>query len=304
MNVIGNRVIYLVISAVLVVASLGVMVVKGFNFGVDFTGGSLLERGLPGAVSVPEVQEALAAPELSQYELGGSVIQPLEGAVEGQTVILIRTKAFEDQGPIAAIDEALEARFGEVSVRRTEVVGPVIGQELVRQAILALLIAGAGILVYISFRFEYRFGIAGVISLVQAVLITLGVVSLLGREINSPFVAAILTVVGYAINDTIVIFDRIRENLQIRRREPLMELVNVSIRQSLSRSINTGLTTLFVLVALYVFGGSSIKDFTLTLIVGVVVGAFSSIFVASPLWYVLRSIGEGREPARAAATSK
>lgn len=300
MNVIERRGVFLAISAILVLASLGVILVQGFNFGVDFTGGSLLERGLPGAVSVAEVQAALASPELSQYELGGSVVQPLESPVEGQTIILIRAKAFDDQGPIAAIDEALEARFGEVSVRRTEVVGPVIGQELVRQAILALLIAGAGILVYISLRFEYRFGIAGVLALVQTVLITLGAVSLLELEINTPFVAAILTVVGYAINDTIVIFDRIRENLQIRAREPLAEVTNVSIRQSLSRSINTGLTTLFVLVALYAFGGSTIKDFTLTLIVGVVVGAFSSIFVASPLWYVLRVAGEEQKPSRAA----
>lgn len=300
MNVIGKHGIYLGISLALILVGLGLLGGKGLNFGVDFTGGTLLERGLAGQVSVAEVQEALASEALEAYELGGSIVQPLEESTAGQTVMLIRTRALEGQGPIAAIDEALEARFGEVTVRRTELVGPVIGQELVRQATWALLLAAAGILAYVSLRFEYRFGIAAVFALTHDVIITLGVLALLGREINTAFVAAILTVVGYSINDTIVIFDRIRENLTIRRREPLDELVNTSIRQTIARSINTSSTTLLVLVTLYVFGGSSIRDFTLTLLVGIVAGTFSSIFIASPLWYLLRTAGERRAPARAA----
>jgi len=300
MKVIGKHQIYLGVSAAVILASLILLVVKGLNFGIDFTGGTLLERGFEGRVNADQVQQVLASPDLAAYGLGGSVVQPLEESSQDRSVILIRTKPFDGQEPIAAIDEALEAAFGEVEVRRSEFVGPVIGRELVRQAFWALLLAGAGILIYISLRFEWRFGIAAVLALTHDVIVTLGVLSLLGSEINTPFVAAILTVVGYSINATIVIFDRIRENLAIRKRESLPDLVNASIRQTLARSINTSLTTLLVLVTLYIFGGSSIKDFTLTLLVGVVAGTYSSVFLASPLWYLFRSAADSEAAPQAA----
>ena len=206
----------------------------------------------------------------------------------GQTVVIIRTRAVDGTEALDTIDQALKERFGEVTVRRTELVGPVIGRELVRNALLALLIVGAGMLVYISFRFEYRFGLVALMGLGHDVLIALGVLALVGRELNTPFIAGILTVVGYSINNTIVVFDRIRENQQLDRRRSLIELVNSSISQTLARQINTSLTTLVAVGALYFFGGSTIKDFTLTLLVGIVAGTYSSIFVVRPLWLVLR----------------
>lgn len=288
MNVVGNRKIYFAISGVLVVFSILMLIVKGLNFGIDFTGGTLLERGLPQGVSAAQVQEVLSSSALSQLDLSGSYVQPLEDVVEGQSVVIIRTKAFDGTEPIDLIDQALAERFGDVSIRRTEMVGPVIGQELVRKALLALLIAGAGILVYISFRFEYRFGIAAILALTQDVIVALGIVALLGRELNTPFIAAILTIVGYSINNTIVVFDRIRENQNLQRRLGHHDLVNASINQTLARSINTSLTTLFAAAALYFFGGSTIKDFTLPLVVGIVIGTYTSIFIAGPMYVVLR----------------
>ncbi len=294
MNIVEKRNVFLISSAVVVLASLLILLTQGLNLGIDFRGGTLLERGIPGEVSVQQVRDVLSSPELAEYDLAGSSVQPLEESTPGQSVMLIRTPALDDSDGIAAIDEALSSTFGEVEVRRSELVGPVIGQELVRQALWALALAGLGIVAYVSIRFEYRFGVAALIAVLHDVLITLGVLSLLGSEINTPFVAAILTVVGYSINDTIVIFDRIRENLSYRRRESLGELVNTSIRQTIIRSINTSSTTLLVLLSLYFLGGSTIKDFSLTLLIGVAVGTYSSIFLASPIWYLWRQGGERR----------
>lgn len=294
MNFVGKRHSFLLLSAVLLLASAVVLLTQGLNLGIDFSGGTLLERGIPGQVSVQQVRDVLEAPELEAYNVGGSSVQPLEESTGSQTVMLIRTPTLDDSDGIAAIDAALTEAFGEVEVRRSELVGPVIGKELVRQALWALAIAGLGVVAYISIRFEYRFGVAALIAVLHDVLITLGVLALLGSEINTPFVAAILTVVGYSINDTIVVFDRIRENLNVRRREPLPELVNTSIRQTIVRSINTSTTTLLVLFSLYFLGGNTIKDFSLTLLIGVAIGTYSSIFLASPLWLVWRESGERR----------
>ena len=295
MNIIGRRHIFLGISAVLVVASLVLLFTKGLNLGIDFRGGTLLERAIPGQVTANAVREVLTGGELAHLGLGGSTVQPLaDESTADRTVMLIRTHAFENPGAVAEIDAALEAAFGEVEVRRTELVGPVIGAELVRQALWALGIAFVAMVIYISLRFEFRFGVAALVALMHDVVVALGVVSLLGSEVNTPFVAAILTIVGYSINDTIVVFDRIRENLSTRRRESLAEIVNTSVRQTIMRSINTSATTLVVLFALYFFGGSTIKDFTLTLLVGIFAGTYSSIFVASPLWWIWRQAGERR----------
>ena len=246
MNIVGNRKIHFAISGALVLFSIITLVTNGLNFGIDFSGGTLLERGLPPGASVARgAGGARSAPTLASLGSG----RQLRPAPRGRGPRAKRRdypdRALDGTEPIDMIDKALEERFGEVSIRRTELVGPVIGRELVRQAILALLIAGAGILVYISFRFEYRFGIAAILALSQDVIVALGIVSLLGREVNTPFIAAILTIVGYSINNTIVVFDRIRENQQLQRRPTSPKLVNASINQTLARSINTSLTTLF-----------------------------------------------------------
>lgn len=299
MNIVENRKLFFAISGGLVLVAVILLLVNGLNFGIDFAGGTLLERGLPAGTTAAQVQEVLASEALASLDLGGSFVQPLDEAVEGQTVVIIRTRAEGGTAAIEQIDQALRERFGEVTIRRTELVGPVIGRELVRNALLALVVAGVGMLIYISLRFEYRFGLAAVLGIAHDVLIALGVLALVGRELNTPFIAGILTVVGYSINNTIVVFDRIRENQRLNPRKNLVELVNSSIHQTLARQINTSLTTLFAVVALYFFGGSTIKDFTLTLLVGIVAGTYSSIFVVGALWMVLRE----RMPARAAKSA-
>lgn len=299
MNIIGYRKWYMGIAGAVIVASLILLATSGLNLGIDFQGGTLLERAVPGQVSVAAVEEVMADPTLEAYGFGRSFVQPLEGESPDETIFLIRTRDVSaGSEPLRAIDEALAARFGDVTIRRTEVVGPVIGEELQRQALWALLLSGIGMLIYISLRFEYRFGVVAVITILHDVIVVLGLLALLQIEINISFIAAILTVVGYSINDTIIIFDRIREHLRLRKKQQtLPELVNDSIRQTLARTINTTLTTLFVVVSLLLFGGASIKDFTLTLFVGILAGAYSSIFVAGPLWLEWRMLSERKAPA-------
>lgn len=287
LNIMGTRKTWLTLSGILVLGCLILLLTRGLNFGLDFTGGTLLERDFKKPVTAAQIRSVLTGPELKELDLGKSVIQPVGDGSEA----LIRTKALSDQ-EIRKVDEALAKKFDKVEERRTEMVEPVIGRELLAQAGWALLIAWLLIMVYIGFRFEFRFGIAAVAALIHDVVIALGIFALIGREVNMPFVAAILTIVGYSINDTIVVFDRIRENLQKRRREGLVELVNDSIVQTLPRTINTSVTTLFAIVAILLFGGATLKDFSLALFIGIIVGTYSSIYIASPLWLGLKSMEE------------
>lgn len=287
LNIMGTRKTWLTLSGILVLGCLILLLTRGLNFGLDFTGGTLLERDFKKPVTAAQIRSVLKGPELKELDLGKSVIQPVGDGSEA----LIRTKALSDQ-EIRKVDEALAKKFDKVEERRTEMVEPVIGRELLAQAGWALLIAWLLIMVYIGFRFEFRFGIAAVAALIHDVVIALGIFALIGREVNMPFVAAILTIVGYSINDTIVVFDRIRENLQKRRREGLVELVNDSIVQTLPRTINTSVTTLFAIVAILLFGGATLKDFSLALFIGIIVGTYSSIYIASPLWLGLKSMEE------------
>jgi preprotein translocase subunit SecF len=286
LNIMGTRKTWLTLSGILVLGCLILLLTRGLNFGLDFTGGTLLERDFKKPVTAAQIREVLTGPELKSMDLGQSVIQIGDGSEA-----LIRTKALSDQ-QIRKVDEALAKKFDKVEERRTEMVEPVIGRELLAQAGWALLIAWLLIMVYIGFRFEFRFGIAAVAALIHDVVIALGIFALIGREVNMPFVAAILTIVGYSINDTIVVFDRIRENLQKRRREGLVELVNNSIVETLPRTINTSVTTLFAIVAILLFGGATLKDFSLALFIGIIVGTYSSIYIASPLWLGLKSMEE------------
>jgi len=289
--------IYFLIAAVLMAASVVLLAVRGLNWGIDFTGGTLLERGFTRPVTAAEVREALTTdPAVAELDLGNPVVQPLG---EGREV-LIRVRPLQ-ASEIERLDDVLAGRFGEVTDRRTEVVGPVIGRELVHRALWALALSLVGILIYVTFRFEFRSGVVAIAALVHDVLISLGVVSLLGLEINTPFVAAILTVVGYSLNDTIIVFDRIRENRIRHPRLPLFELVDRSLHETLARSINTSLTTLLVVGALLFFGGVTLRDFLVAMAAGLVSGSYSSIFLASPLWaYWMRRTGMRAQAARPA----
>lgn len=262
-------------AACLVLVSILLLLTKGLNFGIDFTGGTLLERRLPVATNGTEIMEQLSQLDL---DLGQPVIQ-----MAGDRDAIIRTAPL-DSTEIDLVDAKLEEAYGDVEVRRTEMVGPVIGGELIRKGLWSLGLAAILMLIYVAFRFEWTFGVAAVLPLLHNVLVVCGLFALLGMEINTNFIAAILTIVGYSINDTIVIFDRIREN---RRNQPKLDqdtLVDTSVTQSLTRTINTSVTTLLVLVALLILGGSTIRDLVIGLIAGIVVGTLSSLFLATPLW--------------------
>jgi preprotein translocase SecF subunit len=236
---------------------------------------------------VAEVRDALA-------DFGHGAAEILSSP-EDPDLIILRTQTFSDEQEKEAIYEALRTRVGEFEELQSQHVMPVVSQELARNAMLAMLIAAAGILVYVSFRFEWRFGVAAILALVHDALVTLGLFSIFQLAVDMPFVAAILTIMGYSINATIVVFDRIRENLKYRKKERLGELANASISQTLMRCINTSATTLLVVLAVLLFGGRTIQSFMLALLIGVLAGTYSSIFLASPLWLMLRGeIGKMR----------
>ncbi|MBO8141437.1 MAG: protein translocase subunit SecF [Firmicutes bacterium] len=267
------------LSGLLLAVSLASFVINGFNLGIDFAGGTLLERRFAQPVTAQQVREALASEMTGDVDLGGLVIQPLDDPME----VLIRTRPL-DREELQAVDQRLAAAFGDVEAVRTELVGPVVGAELVRRALWAVVLAAVGVLGYVWFRFELKFAVSAIAAVMHDAVVAVGVVSLLGIEVNSPLIAAVLTVVGYSINNTIVIFDRVRENLRTRKNEDLAALVNRSLNETLARTINTSLTTLLVIMTLLVFGGVTLRDFVLVLLVGVVVGTYSSIFLASSLW--------------------
>lgn len=281
----GRKKLWLTISAILLLISVSSLVIRGLNLGIDFTGGNLFELRFAEAVTTGQIREVL-----NGLGLGNSRVQ-LAG--EGGRDILIRTiplSSEQRQGLFAALRDRL-GTFEEIC---SEIVSPTIGRELSWQAFLALAIASVGMLIYITLRFELKFAVTGIIALLHDALITLGFFSLFQIEVDTAFVAAILTIVGYSINDTIVVYDRIRERLKERRKETLDQVVNCSIAQTLRRSLFTSITTLLVVVAILVFGGTTIRNFVAALGVGIVSGTYSSVLVASPLWILWRQLEEGR----------
>ncbi|MBU0672993.1 MAG: protein translocase subunit SecF, partial [Candidatus Margulisbacteria bacterium] len=214
-----------------------------------------------------------------KHGLEQSVIQKA-----GKNDIYIRTEELE-RGLRLKIIEELKGQFGEVELLEADTIGPVIGQELRAQALWALLLASLGIIIYVSFRFEFKYAVAALLALYHDAIITTGIVALLWRNIETPFIAAILTIMGYSINDTIVIFDRIRENIKkySGKKKKFSEIINISISETMARSINTVLTTVIIVLAVLFFGGETLKDFALVLLIGFAVGAYSSIFLASPI---------------------
>jgi preprotein translocase subunit SecF len=296
-NFIAIRRRAMLLSAVCLLTGLGsILFHKGLKSSIDFAGGALVEIRL--AHHVP-LQDLRAAVENGGF--GGAEVNNF-GA---QNEYLIKVKSVGNAVEVA--DSLKQLIAGSVTdqpidVRRTETVGPKIGAELQTAAFWAIIYSLLGIIVYITWRFQFRFAIAAIIALIHDVLFTLGFFSVMGLEISLAVIAAILTIVGYSLNDTIVVFDRIRENLHGRRRENYAALVNASINETLSRTIITSLTTLFVVLSLVVFGGAVIRDFALTLLVGIIVGTYSSIFIASPVlvewqnWKTSRSQKAARTP--------
>jgi len=274
---IKRRKVFYIISLLIIIPGLVSLVMNGLNLGIDFTGGSIVQVQMDPSVQSAQVRSALKEIGMERADVSKSGNQ-----------FLIRTTEL-DQKQTRELLDTLESKFKNVEFLSAESVGASIGKELTNKAILAVIFAALAMLVYISLRFEWTFGVAAIVSEIHDILFVLGLFSLFQWEINTSFIAAILTVVGYSINDTIVIFDRIRENLRMKRKEDYANLVNRSITQSLNRSINTVLTSLFAIVALLVFGGGNIRYFILAMVIGFVVGCYSSIFVASPVWYDIKN---------------
>ncbi len=275
-DILGKRKIWYTISIAVIAVGLLFLLINGLNLGIDFNGGTLMEFSFADSVTAEEVREVLERIEVAE----DSKIQQSEAA--GEHGVLIRAKTLESE-EIVSVDNAIKEEFESAEMLRTEMVGPTIGRELRINALLAMIAASIAIVAYISFRFEFRFAAVSIITLMHDVLITIGIFAILGREVNTPFVAALLTIVGYSINDTIVIFDRIRENMKMMHKVPFIKQANSAVVDTLPRSINTSITTLITILAIYFFGGASIQTFMLALFIGMFAGTYSSIFVASPL---------------------
>jgi len=284
-----------IFSLLLISASLVLLLTKGLNFGIDFAGGTIIQVKYEGTAPIEQVRNIIA--EHEKYT--GATVTKFGDDSE----IVIRTKQASKsvQGGAKAEFQVLLKETGKFEIRRIDLVGPSVGEELKTQGIMAMIFAILGILIYISFRFEWRFALASIAALLHDVTIAMGMLSLFQVEINLPILAAILTILGYSLNDTVIVFDRIREGIRTIKSPQLVDVIDESVTRTLSRTTLTSLTTFFVVLTLFLFGGEIINGFSFTLLVGVVVGTYSSIFVASPILMWLNfSVVEFREKEAAA----
>ena len=268
--------LFLGFSAFIVVASILLVMFDGLNFGIDFRGGILLDVKTEGAADVTAMRQTLSALDLGEVGLQ-------EFGSPDNVLIRLQRQEGEEAEQTVAINRVKEALGGNVEYRRIELVGPQVSGELFRDALYALAAALLSIAAYLWFRFEWQFGLSGVLSLLHDVIAIVGVFALLGYEFNLTIVAAILTIAGYSINDSVVVFDRIRENMRKYKTMPFIDLIDLSINQTLSRTFITGLTTIIVLIVLYVLGGEVLRGFSFAMLFGVIIGTYSSVFVAVPL---------------------
>lgn len=292
-DIIGRRNWWFLLSALILIPGLISFGMQGFNLGIDFTGGTLLDLRFDNPVTVNQVRDVLKG-----HNLENSVIQ-LAGTEKANSShnAFIRMKVLDEDDRRTLLKD-FETALGSFEIQRLEKVGATIGAELTRDAIIAVVLSWVLITAYISYRFEFRFAIAGIITLIHDALLVLGIFSIFQLEIDASFVAALLTVIGYSINDTIVIFDRVRENLKgFKKSDGLVELANKSTWQSMTRSLYTLITALFTVVALYFFGGETIKNFSLALIIGFISGAYSSICIGTPVWVMWREFDERKRVA-------
>ncbi len=271
----GHRKLAMIVSAVLILSAVASLSIRGLNFGIDFTGGVLIEVEYPETVNLTEVRAALEDAGYTE-----AVVQHF--GTSRDVLIRLAPSADEASANISTdVLNALSTKNADIDMRRVEFVGPQVGEELTEQGGLAMLYALIGILIYVAFRFQWKFGLGAVFALAHDVILTLGFFSILQIGFDLTVLAALLAVIGYSLNDTIVVFDRIRENFLRLRKADSQEVMNVSVNQTLSRTLMTSGTTLLTLIALFLLGGEVIHGFATALIVGVIVGTYSSVFVAS-----------------------
>tara|TARA_B100000029_G_scaffold406438_1_gene407061 strand:- start:406 stop:1323 length:918 start_codon:yes stop_codon:yes gene_type:complete len=266
------------ISIILVISSIVILFFKGLNLGVDFKGGTLIEIRSEN----PNVQISDLRQSITKMNLGDVNVKKF--GKENDYLVKIEQNYKNKEDFIKSINDKLTLDLAtEINFRRVEKVGPKVSKELFQDGMLAISLALASMLFYIWIRFEWQFSLGAIVAIIHDVIITIGIFSLLGYEINLSIVAAVLTIVGYSMNDTVVIFDRIRENLKKYSKIPISEISNISTNETLSRTLITSVTTLLALLSIYIFGGSILKGFSFAMIVGVIVGTYSSIFVATPI---------------------
>lgn len=282
MKIIENRRIWFSISGIVLLVGLAFGLFGGINLGIDFTGGTLMEIELHQYINTEEIKEIV-----DKYDANTNI--NLLG--KDKTIVQIRMKQdLNNDKRSEMFDEfKLKYNLSDEDFLRADQFGPSVGKEIRNKALLAISIAAIGMLIYITFRFELSFALSAIIALVHDMLIVLAVYAIFKIPVNSPLIAAILTILGYSINDTIVIFDRMRENMKYVKKGNYSEIANKSITESLPRSINTSVTTLITIVALYVLGVDQIREFALPLIVGVIAGTYSSVFIASPIWVMIKN---------------
>lgn len=285
LQIIKNTKLYLSISVVLVVLSIVIFFTKGLNYGIDFSGGNLFQlKYTETAITLNQINENLdkLAKELPQVNSNSRKVQISD---DGTIIVRVPELSENDKGKVLSNLKEL----GSYVLDKEDKVGASIGDDLKKSAIYSLGIGAILIVIYITMRFEFSFAVGGILSLLHDVIIAVGFIALMGYEVDTPFIAAILTILGYSINDTIVVYDRIRENLKRKRNKAwtLEECMDESVNQTAVRSLNTSVTTLFSVIAILVFGGASLKTFIMTLLIGILAGTYSSIFVATPIVYLL-----------------
>ena len=280
-EIIKNSKKFLGISAVFLIISLVVFFAKGLNYGIDFSGGNLFQLKFEKSITLNQINSNLdeIAKTIHQVNPNSRKVQ-----ISEDNTVIIRTPELKESQKTEVLNNL--KKIGNFEINKEEKVGASVGEELKTSAILALSIGAVLIILYITFRFEFTFAVAAVAALFHDLIIAIGVIALLGYEIDTPFIAAILTILGYSINDTIVVFDRIRENMKRKNRGTFEQCLDKSVNQVMIRSLNTSVTTLFAIIAILVFGGDSLKTFIMTLLIGILAGTYSSVFIATPLVYI------------------
>ena len=267
-----------VVSSVLIIGSFVAFLMQGLNFGIDFKGGILVEISSSEPVDIGNLRG-----RMQTLELGEVQIQQFGTPTDVLIRVAEADGAVSTERDLSVVDAIRQDLEGEFEIRRVEIVGPQVSRELIQTGLLAVVAAISSMLIYIWFRFEWQFSVGAVMALVHDVILTIGVFSLLQLDFNLSILAAILTIVGYSMNDTVVVYDRVRENLRKYKKMDISELLDIAINQTLSRTVMTSVTTLLALIALYTLGGEVIRGFTFAMIWGVLVGTYSSIFIAAPL---------------------